>query len=271
MSRHRLVAPLVAAAVSFSAVSAVPAPQASAYEVDVDAETDQCTITFSDTDQARINGAYTKMFVYVAQNARDSFEKENAQEDAKLVWDYAIQDTVKSASDLAIGKTIDGKSVSDAQTRLALGPEKAKYWQMVAYLNASKKPVVGEEPIEMSRREANEKGSPLYGVDFGSAVGGAIGGLLLGGDVIQIRDAFLNALKDRAPEFAAPIVGYSTAFSACAKGEDKTSSVPDGSSLTTKQLAGLGIGGLVALIISLIGIGFGLRPVVDQLLAQFRR
>lgn len=177
MTLTRLAAPVVAASLVFSGLAA---PQAQAHETVYNKDTDTCTITFTDKDQERVNGAYKALFVRLAEQTRDSFTGtyagQEAKGDAQIVWEYGTRDDVKSAADLPIPADL---RISNAQTRLALGDEKDKYWQMVGFLNASKKPVVTERTITMTPEVAAEKGGVTYGVDLGSAIGGVAGGLLL--------------------------------------------------------------------------------------------
>ena len=261
----RLSAATVAAATATSLVVAAPAAQA--YEIKYDADTKQCTITFTDTDKERVNGAYSTLFTRLGEQVRDSFEGETAQAQAQIVWDYGQRKDVKSASDLPIPADL---KISNAQTALALGKQKGKYWRMVGFINASKKDVIAQQTITVSRDEAHEKG-PLYGVDLGSLAGGTVGGILFGGGVGDIRDGIIDTAKEHAPEVAVPILSYAKALSTCAEGKSGSGTVKPTSSLTLGQTAGLGIAGVVLGLLALFGLGVAARPFIDQAVAQFMR
>lgn len=255
-----------ALAVSLTA-SAVAAPPAQAYETRYDAENNQCTITFSDRDTERVNNAYSALFTRLGEQVRDSFEGEEARAQATTVWEYGQRKDVKSASDLPVPAD---RKVSDAQAALALGKQKDKYWRMVGFINASKNDVITEQTITTTPEKAHELG-PLYGVDFGPIVGGTAGGVLFGTSFVEIRDGIIDSAKTYAPEFAGPVVSYYQAFSDCAEGKTRSSSVLPASSMTSSQTTGLAIAGVVVGLIALVGLGYAARPLIDDALAQFQR
>lgn len=255
-----------ALAVSLTA-SAVAAPPAQAYETRYDAENNQCTITFTDKDTERVNGAYSVLFARLGEQVRDSFEGEEAKAQAKVVWEYGQRKEVKSASDLPVPAD---RKVSDAQAALALGKQKDKYWRMVGFINASKNDVITEQKITITPEKAHELG-PLYGVDFGPVVGGTVGGVLFGTSFVEFRDGIIDAAKTHAPEFAGPVVSYFQAFSDCAEGKTRSSSVLPASSMTSSQTTGLGIAGVIVTLFALVGLGYAARPLIDDALAQFQR
>ena len=265
MKFSRLTAPAVAASL---ALGVVAAPKADAFETVYDKATDKCTITFTDTDTERVNDAYEGLFLRMGEQVRDGFTGDKAKADAQIVWEYGIREDVKSAADLPLPADL---TISNAQTRLALGDQKDRYWQTIGFINASKKPVITEQAIVMTPEEARTDGGVTYGVDLGSLAGGAIGGLIFGGEFADLRDAILDAATTYAPEFAASIASYGKAFEACEERENLSSSVMPGSSLTSSQATGIGIAGLVAGILALVGAGFALRPFVDQFMAQLPR
>ena len=265
MRISRLATTAVATATATSLI--VAAPQAQAYETEYNADTKQCTITFTDRDKERVNGAYSTLFSRLAVQARDSFEGEKAKERAKIVWEYGQREDVKRASDLPSPPDL---KISNAQTALALGSQKGKYWRMVGFINASKKEVISEQTITISQKEALDQG-PLYGVDFGSIAGGAIGDLLFGGSIGNIREEIITSAKDHAPEFAGPILSYGKAFSMCADGKSGSGMVAAGSSMTTNQVVGLGIAGVVLGLLALFGLGVAARPFFDDVMAGLQR
>lgn len=256
----------VALATALSATALV-APQARAYETAYDSGKGVCTITFTDKDTERVNGAYSALFTRLGEQVRDSFEGAEAQQHAKIVWEYGSRTDVKSASDLPV--PADAK-VSNAQAALALGQQKDRYWRMVGFLNAAKNDVITDQTITMTPAKAHEEG-PLHGVDFGPVVGGTVGGMLFGSDFVDIRDGLLESAKTYAPEFAAPILSYSQAFSDCADGKTRSSSVLPASAMTSSQTTGLGIAGVVLGLFALVGLGYAARPFVDDALAQIQR
>ena len=194
----------VALAAALSA-SALVVPHANAYETTHDSDKGQCTITFTDTDTERVNGAYSALFTRLGEQVRDSVEGDDARAQAEIVWEYGSRKGVASASDLPVPAD---KKVSDAQAALALGTQKDKYWRMVGFLNAAKKDVITDQTITITPAKAREEG-PLHGVDFGPVVGGTVGGILFGTSLVDIRDGIIDAAKTHAPEFAAPILSYS--------------------------------------------------------------
>ena len=261
-TRHCAGAALAAAL----SASALVAPHANAYETTYDSDKGQCTITFTDTDTERVNGAYSALFTRLGEQVRDSVEGDDAQAQAEIVWEYGSRKGVASASDLPVPAD---KKVSDAQAALALGKQKDKYWRMVGFLNAAKKDVITDQTITMTPAKAHEEG-PLHGVDFGPVVGGTVGGILFGTSLVDIRDGIIDAAKTHAPEFAAPILSYSQAFSDCADGKTRGSSVLPASSMTSSQTTGLGVAGVVLGLFALVGLGYAARPFVDDALAQFQ-
>lgn len=261
----RFTATAVATATATSLI--VAAPQAQAYETTYDADTKQCTITFTDTDKERVNNAYSTLFARLGEQVRDSFEGEKAKEQAQIVWEYGQRKDVKKASDLPIPPDL---KISNAQTALALGNQKDKYWRMIGFINASKKEVIAEQTITVSQKEAYDQG-PLYGVDLESAAGGTIGGILFGGSVGDVREQIVNLAKEYAPEFAGPILSYGKALSTCADGKSGSGTVMAGSSMTTGQVMGLGIAGAVLGLLALFGLGVAARPLIDDALAGWQR
>ncbi|WP_342318530.1 hypothetical protein [Corynebacterium mayonis] len=265
MARARLLAPVLAVSLLASGVGA---PQAQAYSVSVDKDSDVCTITYTDSDKINVNNAYSGLFLRLAQEVRDSFESEKSKADAAIVYDYGIREDVKRASDPPIPAT---PPVNGAQLRLALGGEKDKYWQMVGFINASKKEVITRQTLTMTREEARKNGGVTYGVPLGDIAGGVIGGLFFGGEIADVRDAILNGAQKYAPEFAVPIALYAKSFKDCEEGKSTSSSIMPGSAMTSSQATGLGIAGLIVGLLSLVGIGFAMRPAIDQFMAQFAR
>lgn len=259
MKLIRLAAPVVAASLVFSGIAA---PQAQAYSTTYDQTTGTCTITFTEQDQKRVNDAYRALFLRLAEETRESFVGEKPRSDAKIVWEYGTREDVKRASDLPLPANL---TISNAQSALALGGQKDKYWEMVGFINASKKPVVSEPVITMTPEQARKDGGVTYGVSLADALAGTIGGVLLGGDTEKLRDRVLTAATTYAPEFGAPILSYGRAFDACADRKESSSSILPGSALTSSQAAGIGVAGLVAGILALVGISFALRPFVGQL------
>lgn len=250
------------------AASQLAAPSAHAYETTYDTMIDTCTIAFSETDAERTNNAYSGLFLRLAEQVRDSFEGEQAKADAAIVYEYGSRADVKSASGLPIPADL---TVSNAQARLALDFQKDKYWQMVGFINASKNDVITERTITMTPAKARKDGGVTYGVYLGPAIGGAVGGLIFGGEFADLRDTILAAAKTYAPEFAAPILSYSKAFEDCAERRDGSSSVLPGSSLTSSQTTALGAVGAILGIFSLVGLGFAIRPLVEQFTAGLPR
>lgn len=265
MRISRFTATAVAAATATSLI--VAAPQAQAYETTYDAGTKQCTITFTDTDKERVNNAYSTLFARLGEQVRDSFEGDEAKQQAKIVWEFGQREDVKEASE---HRPIKEPEVSAAQLKLALGNQKDKYWRMIGFINASKKEVIAEQTITVSQKEAYDQG-PLYGVDLESAAGGTIGGILFGGSVGDVREQIVNLAKEYAPEFAGPILSYGKALSTCADGKSGSGTVMAGSSMTTGQVMGLGIAGAVLGLLALFGLGVAARPLIDDALAGWQR
>ena len=265
MRISRFTATAVAAATATSLI--VAAPQAQAYETKYDADTKQCTITFTDTDKERVNNAYSTLFARLGEQVRDSFEGDEAKQQAKIVWEFGQREDVKEASE---HRPIKEPEVSAAQLKLALGNQKDKYWRMIGFINASKKEVIAEQTITVSQKEAYDQG-PLYGVDLESAAGGTIGGILFGGSVGDVREQIINLAKEYAPEFAGPILSYGKALSTCADGKSGSGTVMAGSSMTTGQVMGLGIAGAVLGLLALFGLGVAARPLIDDVLAGWQR
>ena len=265
MRISRFTATAVAAATATSLI--IAAPQAQAYETTYDADTKQCTITFTDTDKERVNNAYSTLFARLGEQVRDSFEGDEAKQQAKIVWEFGQREDVKEASE---HRPIKEPEVSAAQLKLALGSQKDKYWRMIGFINASKKEVISAQTITVSQKEAYDQG-PLYGVDLESAAGGTIGGILFGGSVGDVREQIINLAKEYAPEFAGPILSYGKALSTCADGKSGSGTVMAGSSMTTGQVMGLGIAGVVLGLLALFGLGVAARPLIDDVLAGWQR
>lgn len=261
----RFTATAVATATATSLI--VAAPQAQAYETTYDADAKQCTITFTDTDKERVNNAYSTLFARLGEQVRDSFEGDEAKQQAKIVWEFGQREDVKEASE---HRPIKEPEVSAAQLKLALGNQKDKYWRMIGFINASKKEVISAQTITVSQKEAYDQG-PLYGVDLESAAGGTIGGILFGGSVGDVREQIVNLAKEYAPEFAGPILSYGKALSTCADGKSGSGTVMAGSSMTTGQVMGLGIAGAVLGLLALFGLGVAARPLIDDVLAGWQR
>ena len=261
----RFTATAVATATATSLI--VAAPQAQAYETTYDAATKQCTITFTDTDKERVNNAYSTLFARLGEQVRDSFEGDEAKQQAKIVWEFGQREDVKEASE---HRPIKEPEVSAAQLKLALGNQKDKYWRMIGFINASKKEVIAEQTITVSQNEAYDQG-PLSGVDLESAAGGTIGGILFGGSVGDVREQIINLAQEYAPEFAGPILSYGKALSTCADGKSGSGTVMAGSSMTTGQVMGLGIAGAVLGLLALFGLGVAARPLIDDVLAGWQR
>jgi len=249
----------------------VAAPAANAYTVDYDATTEKCTISYTERDQERINTAYKNIYLLLAdqlmntlgqKESTDRYPQEQRKADAKLYGDWA-----KTAEDP--NAWAPDPEVKEAQSRIYYR-ERKNYNMYIALLKASKADKITEREEVITPAEAEKRGEAL-GLDIKGLVGGLgltglLGGALGGFD--DITNSVKAMVKNDVLQVAAPVVAYTGSLSACAEGENKSSSVPAGSSLSLKGL-GIAIGAGFAGLLILSGIlGFALRPFVDQFLAK---
>lgn len=253
----------------------VAAPAANAYTVDYDATTEKCTITYTERDQERINTAYKNIYLLLADQlmntlgqkaSTDRYPQEQRKADAKLYGDWA-----KTAieTDKDPNAWAPDPEVKEAQSRIYY-QERKNYNMYIALLKASKTDKITEREEVITPAEAEKRGEAL-GLDIKGLLGGLgltglLGGALGGFD--DITNSVKAMVKNDVLQVAAPVVAYTGSLSACAEGENKSSSVPAGSSLSLKGL-GIAIGAGFAGLLILSGIlGFALRPFVDQFLAK---
>lgn len=256
---------VIAAVTATTVVSSTLNVPAYAYTVSYDEGAQKCTISFTEQDQTRINDAYKNVYGKLAdQLVKTLGEKEStkaySQEQRKQDLDVYV----------AWAKTVDDPNpysndpeVKSAQQRL-WRHERQNYNVFVALSKASKKDLITDPHMELTREEAKKLGETL-GLDLTTVLGGGFGGILgsvLGG-VSDISHSVKVMMREDALQFAAPIGAYNKALTSCAEGVSDSSSVPAGSSLSFSGLVGVLIAGIVGLVLVAAGIGFVVRPAVD--------
>ncbi|AWB84731.1 hypothetical protein [Corynebacterium liangguodongii] len=264
MKRTRLAALATSLAV---VATGVAAPHARAWENGYNAATDTCTITFTESDQEKVNDAYRQLFELIARNA---FAGLSEREGAGLIEAYALDPATKNAALLSPDAETRG-----AQTRffMSTGDDHSNYVRGVAFANLSKREVIedGDREIVMFPAQAHEEGGPLYGVDLAGVAMAAAWTSAIDGGISGAKDLIVETAKENYPRFAAPILTYSKAFEACANKKDSTGAVSSGSSLSGDQLSSIGIAGGVVALILIAALGFAARPLVDQWVAGMNR
>lgn len=256
---------VIAAVTATTVVSSTLNVPAYAYTVSYDEGAQKCTISFTEQDQTRINDAYKNVYGKLAdQLVKTLGEKEStkaySQEQRKqdldvyVAWAKTVDDPNPYSSD---------PKVKEAQQRL-WRHERQNYNVFVALSKASKKDLITDPHMELTREEAKKLGETL-GLDLTTVLGGGFGGILgsvLGG-VSDIIHSVKVMMREDALQFAAPIGAYNKALTSCAEGVSDSSSVPAGSSLSFSGLVGVLIAGIVGLVLVAAGIGFAVRPAVD--------
>ena len=261
--RHVAIAAATATAVASSTLS-VPAH---AYTVSYDEETHKCTISFTEQDQARVNDAYKNVYGRLAdqlvqtlseKESTSSYSQEQRKQDLDMyvAWAKTVDDPNPYSDD---------PEVKEAQKRL-WRYERQNYNIFVALTRASKKDMITDPQMELTREEAKKLGETL-GLDLSTVLGGGgLGGLLgsvLGG-VSDISHSVKIMMREDALKLAGPIAGYNKALTSCAEGANDSSSVPAGSSLSFTEMFGVLIAGIVGLVLVAAGIGYAVRPAVDD-------
>lgn len=255
----------VAAATAAAVVTGAVAVPAQAYTVDYNKETDKCTISFTEQDQERINEAYKNVYGLLADQlvktlgekestARYSQEQRKQDLDVYVAWAKTVDDPNPYSND---------PEVKAAQQRL-WRHERQNYKVFVALSKASKKDMITDPHMELTREEAKKLGETL-GLDLTTVLGGGFDGILgsvLGG-VSDISHSVKVMMREDALQVAGPIGAYNKALTSCVEGVSDSSSVPAGSSLSFSGLLGVLIAGIVGLVLVAAGIGFAVRPAVD--------
>ena len=88
------------------------------------------------------------------------------------------------------------------------------------------------------------------------------------GGAEDITHSLKIMMRDDVLQVAGPIGAYNKALTACAESKSESSSVPAGSSLSINGLIGVVIAGIVGLVLVAAGIGFAVRPAVDDFLGR---
>lgn len=260
------------------------APSANAYTVDYNAETDKCTITYTERDQQRINDAYQQLYRMLADETMDRlaakeetngtrlypYTPEKRNRDIKLVREHAAKEGVQNVGAQQGVEIAKEGSLARAQWNL-FRFEQSDYYRYIAFMNASKTPKMDQikadksegGTFELTPAQAEENGK-LLGLDLKGVIGAVAGSVIGGGGLDAFVDIAKTKLLENGPEVAAPIVTYTKSMGACTDKESESSSVPAGSSLSVAGVGGLLAAG-VALLFLITGlIGFALRPVVDE-------
>ena len=261
----------VAAATAAAVVTGAVAVPAQAYTVDYNKETDKCTISFTERDQERINEAYKNVYGLLAdqlvktlgeKESTARYSQEQRKADAKLYGDWA-----KTAEDP--NAWAPDPAVKEAQSRIYYR-ERKNYNMFVALIKASRKDMVTQGEEVISRQEAKKRGETL-GLDLKGLIGGLGFTGLLGtvfGGAEDITHSVKIMMRDDVLQVAGPIGAYNKALTACAESKSESSSVPAGSSLSINGLIGAIIAGIVGLVLVAAGLGFAVRPAVDEFLGR---
>lgn len=261
----------VAAATAAAVVTGAVAVPAQAYTVDYNKETDKCTISFTERDQERINEAYKNVYGLLADQlvktlgekestARYSQEQRKEDVDVYVTWAKTADDPYGWSKDPEVAK---------AQDRL-WKYERKNYNMFVALIKASRKDVITQGEEVISREEAKQRGETL-GLDLKAilkdlGLTGILGSVF--GGVEDITHSVKIMMRDDVLQVAGPIGAYNKALTACAESKSESSSVPAGSSLSINGLIGVIIAGIVGLVLVAAGIGFAVRPAVEDFLGR---
>lgn len=275
--KFRRIALTVATTAAVTA-GAVSVPTADAYTVDYNAETEKCTISYTENDKSRINEAYKNLYTEMADQVFTDLEKktettgtriepytqEERNADIKLVREYAAE--VKDPAAKAEGGLFTEGSVAQAQRRLATY-EGDSYWLYVGLMKASKTDKITDTTLTLTQEEAEDRAA-VFGLDLKNVAGATVWALILQGGTDQIAETAQQVVQDDVLKVAAPVAAYNKSLKACTDGKSESSSVPAGSSMSMKGL-GIAIGAAFAGLLLLTGfLGFSLRPIVDQYFAK---
>lgn len=271
---------LTAATTAAVTAGAVAVP-ANAYEVKYDSAADKCTITYTQTDQTRINKAYKEFYISLADATFDRlaektepsgtqfkpYSAEDRRADIELVREYAR--TAAKPAEQAPGDLADNftaGALRNAQRRLATY-ESNSYGLYVGLMTASKSDKVDKLEYTLTPQEAEDKAA-AFGLDLKNILPGIAVTAIFKGGLDEFTETAKDTLAQKGLRFAAPIYLYNKSLNSCVEKESDSSSVPEGSAMSIKGLVGAVIGGLVGLLLLAVGAGFALRPVVDQMMAR---